>query len=264
VTTADVGHRIRVVVTASNGTGAGTAASQPTAVVQPAGSAPANTAAPTISGTPQQGATLTVANGTWTGTQPITYAYSWQRCDGAGGNCATFISHVSSPSYTLTPTDVGHTIRAQVTATNARGSSTATSQQTALIAPAKNAQGITALSVSEISLPDRLVIDQVKFTPNPVRSHHTPIVARFHVADTRGFSIQGALVYALGLPYGWTLSAPEQPTDATGWATIVLRPSRGMPLGRGHQLVVFVRARKPGDNLLAGVSTRRLVQESIG
>jgi hypothetical protein len=26
---------------------------------------------------------------------------------------------------------------------------------------------------------------------------------------------------------------------------------------------VFVRARKPGDNLLAGVSTRRLVQDSI-
>jgi hypothetical protein len=26
---------------------------------------------------------------------------------------------------------------------------------------------------------------------------------------------------------------------------------------------VFVRARKPGDNLIAGVSTRRLVQEPI-
>jgi hypothetical protein len=37
-----------------------------------------------------------------------------------------------------------------------------------------------------------------------------------------------------------------------------------MPLGRGHDLVLFVRARKPGDNLLAGVSTRRLVQETIG
>jgi hypothetical protein len=90
------------------------------------------------------------------------------------------------------------------------------------------------------------------------------IVARFHVADTKGLSVQGALVYALGLPYGWTYNAPEQPTDQTGWATITITPTRNMPLGRGHDLVLFVRARKPGDNLLAGVSTRRLVQEGIG
>jgi hypothetical protein len=35
-----------------------------------------------------------------------------------------------------------------------------------------------------------------------------------------------------------------------------------MPLRPG-ELVLFVRARKPGDNLLAGVSTRRLVQAAI-
>jgi len=35
-----------------------------------------------------------------------------------------------------------------------------------------------------------------------------------------------------------------------------------MPLRRGD-LVMFIRARKPGDSLLAGVSTRRLVQEAI-
>jgi hypothetical protein len=56
--------------------------------------------------------------------------------------------------------------------------------------------------------------------------------------------------------------APETATDSTGWATIQVRPTRNMPLRRGD-LVMFVRARKPGDNLLAGVSTRRLVQEPI-
>ena len=87
-------------------------------------------------------------------------------------------------------------------------------------------------------------------------------MARFHVSDTRGFSIQGALVYALGLPYGWTSAAAEVPTDSSGWATIALTPTANMPLRPGA-LVIFVRARKPGDNLLAGVSARRLVQESI-
>ena len=101
----------------------------------------------------------------------------------------------------------------------------------------------------------------MKFSPTPVTSRGL-ITARFHVSDTRGFSISGALVYVLGLPYGWVYGAPETATDSTGWATIQIRPTRNMPLRRGD-LVMFVRARKPGDNLLAGVSTRRLVQEPI-
>jgi hypothetical protein len=261
VASADVGHRLRVDVTARSGDGTSTARSQATGVVQAAGSAPANTALPAISGGVQEGSVLTVSNGSWNGTQPISYAYAWQRCDAQGGNCAT-IPGSSSSKYTLAAADVGHTVRAQVTATNARGSSTATSSQTALVAPAKTTQGITVLSVAQVSLPNRLVIDRVRFSPNPVTSRDTAIVARFHVADTRGFAIQGALVYTIGLPYGWTFNAAEQPTDSHGWATIVIHPTRNMPLRRGA-LVMFVRARKPGDNLLAGVSTRRLVQEGI-
>ena len=88
-------------------------------------------------------------------------------------------------------------------------------------------------------------------------------MARFHVSDTRGFSIQGALVYALGLPYNYAYSAPEVATDASGWATITIRPTAQLPVRRGGALVIFVRARKPGDSLLAGVSTRRLVQERV-
>ena len=89
-----------------------------------------------------------------------------------------------------------------------------------------------------------------------------PVTARFHVSDSRGFSIQGALVYALGLPYGWVRNAPEVATDSSGWATVTLQPTVKMPLSPGA-LVVFVRARKPGENLLTGVSTRRLVQTAI-
>ncbi len=99
----------------------------------------------------------------------------------------------------------------------------------------------------------------MQFSPDLARSR-TPITARFHVSDTRGFSISGALVYALGLPYGWVYPAAETATDGTGWATVSLQLTRNMPLGPGD-LVLFVRARKPGDSILAGVSTRRLVQE---
>jgi hypothetical protein len=149
----------------------------------------------------------------------------------------------------------------KVTASNSHGATLATTAETTLIAPAKATGGGKAISVVQVSLPNRLIIDNLRFTPNPLRSRGA-YVRRFHVSDTRGFSIQGAMVYAIGLPYSWLRSAPEATTDATGWASISMQPSASMPLNRGA-LVIFLRARKPGDNLLAGVSTRRLVQVGI-
>lgn len=254
----DVGHRFKISVTASNSGGKATAVSQPTPAIAAAGSAPANVVKPTISGDPRDGVTLTASPGTWSGTKPITFSFQWSRCDQTGAACAALAGATAS-TYAVNANDVGHTMRVRVTAKNPKGSSFADSDQTAIVAPAKS--GGAAVSVSTISLPDRLVVDNVKFSPNPIRTRG-PVTARFHVSDSRGFSIQGALVYALGLPYGWVRNAPEVATDSSGWATVTLQPTVKMPLSPGA-LVVFVRARKPGENLLTGVSTRRLVQTAI-
>jgi len=262
ISTADVGHRLRVQVSAHNSGGSGTATTAATKVVEASGTAPANTKPPSVSGAVQESATLTVNNGTWSGSAPIKFDYTWQRCDTNGNGCSTFIAHSpNASSYTLGSADLGHTLRVEVTATNAYGSSYLDSPHTAVVT-AKTVQGATTISVNNVSLPDRLVIDGVQFAPNPTLSRTTPIQARFHVSDSHGTSVQGALVFVLGLPYGWTYNAPEQATGTDGWATLTIRPTRNMPLHRGD-LVMFVRARKPGDSLLAGVSTRRLVQESI-
>jgi hypothetical protein len=264
IQTIDVGNRLRVLVTATNKDGNGTATSRPTEVVQATGSAPKNTGAPSISGTPQQDQTLTVSNGSWSGSPTPTFTYQWQRCAGTGGNC-TDIAGATGTTYKLTSADVARTVRVNVTAKNTHGSTLASTPETGLVAPLKGTSGGgsgNAVSVSQVSLPNRLIIDGVRFSPSPIRSRG-PVEARFHVSDTRGFAIQGALVYALGLPYGWTSNAAEAPTDASGWATVTLTPTAQMPIGRRAALVVFVRARKPGDDLLAGVSTRRLVQDSI-
>ena len=260
VQTADVGSTLRVQVTATNSSGSGVAVSRPTGAVQPTGTAPKDTAPPTVTGTTQEGATLTANPGQWSGTPAPKFAYQWQSCVGTGGGCNN-ISGATNATYVLQASDVAHTVRVVVTASNSKGSSTATTTETDLVAPAKSAQGGAAITVAQVSLPNRLIIDGVKFSPTPAVDRGT-ITARFHVSDTRGFSISGAMVYVLGLPYGWTFAAPEQPTDSTGWATIQIRPTRNMPLRRGD-LVMFVRARKSGDSLLAGVSTRRLVQEPI-
>lgn len=260
VTSADVGQRLNVAVTATNSSGSGTATSRPTDVAKATGTAPVNTSPPTITGTFKEDSTLSVDHGGWTGSPSPSFTYQWQRCDATGGGCVD-LTGASATTYKTITAEVGNTLRVKVTATNSHGSTLATTPETPLIAPAK-AGGGNAISITQVSLPDRLIIDNLRFTPNPLRSRGA-FVARFHVSDTRGFSIQGALVYALGLPYSWTRNTPETTTDSTGWASITMQPTSTMPLNHGNALVIFVRARKPGDNLLAGVSTRRLVQVGI-
>ena len=83
--------------------------------------------------------------------------------------------------------------------------------------------------------------------------------ARFRVKDTRGFVVRDALVYANAIPFGRIIQPGEVRTDQEGWATMSITPTRLLPLRNGYLLTMFVRARKSGDDLLAGVSTRRLV-----
>lgn len=138
-TSADIGTRLRVQVTASNGAGTATATANPTdAVTQSTTTgAPRNTAEPSISGTLAQGRVLAASVGTWAGETPLSFAYQWVRCgaDGGladGGNC-TFVSAATSSTYVLTADDVGSRMRVRVTASNALGSQTAASNATAAV-----------------------------------------------------------------------------------------------------------------------------------
>lgn len=65
--------------------------------------------------------------------------YQWRRCDSAGASCVD-IGGATASTYTLTVTDVGHTIR--VVASD--GTSTVTSDQTAVIAASAPASGVWA------------------------------------------------------------------------------------------------------------------------
>ena len=95
--------------------------------------APVNTAPPTISGTTTVGQTLTASNGTWSNS-PTSFAYQWLRCNGGGNNCGA-VANGTQQTYTLVGADAGHTLRVKVTATNADGSASAQSAQTAVVAP---------------------------------------------------------------------------------------------------------------------------------
>jgi hypothetical protein len=256
VRNADTGHRLRVRVTAANSEGVATATSNATAIVRAAPARPANTAPPTVSGTLQVGQTVTANNGTWTGQQPLTYTYQWRRCDASGGSCAN-ISGATGKTYTLTSADQGNTLRVRVTARNSAGATSATSAPTGVVGRAEAPSG-SAISINDVSLPNRLLIDRVVFSPQPLRSRRV-YTARFHVSDTRKHSVQGALVFIVALPFGTTTTPPEAATDGTGWVTFQMRPTRRVTFGRGGSIAMFVRARKSGEPTIGGVSTRRLV-----
>ena len=110
-----------------------------------------------------------------------------------------------------------------------------------------------------MSPPERLVISRVQFQPSVIRSR-VPFTGRFRVTDTRGYAVRDAIVYVIGVPYSRILHVPEAKTDMNGWAQVQITPTARLPLRNGYFLVTFVRARKEGDDLLAGVSTRRLAQ----
>ena len=102
--------------------------------VRSAASPPVNSSLPTITGTAQEGQTLTASNGSWAGVTPISYAYQWQRCNSSGSSCGS-IAKATSQNYVASHGDVGRTIRVQVTATNADGTSQALSAATATSPP---------------------------------------------------------------------------------------------------------------------------------
>ena len=99
----------------------------------PAPVAPANMAAPTLSGDVAINGTLTTTTGSWSGTTPLAHAYAWERCNALGAGCVVVPVAVDA-SYSVTFMDVGWRLRVRVTATNAAGAASAYSALTDVVA----------------------------------------------------------------------------------------------------------------------------------
>jgi hypothetical protein len=106
-----VGRTIGVIVTAVNLGGSTPATSGRTAAVKPL--PPTNTVAPTISGAPSPGQSLTCANGSWT-PAPTGFSDQWNR-DGAP------ISGATADTYLVIAGDQGHALTCTVAASNDGG-----------------------------------------------------------------------------------------------------------------------------------------------
>jgi hypothetical protein len=90
-----------------------------TTTTSPTPAPPKDTSPPSISGSLIVGGTLTAAPGTWTNS-PTSFSYQWVECNTSGTKC-TVIPGATGSAYNITTSDIGHTIRVLVTASNASG-----------------------------------------------------------------------------------------------------------------------------------------------
>jgi Concanavalin A-like lectin/glucanases superfamily len=137
VVDADRGHRLRVLVTASNAAGSASAASAPTTVVA---AMPGVLKSPTLPSAVQQGQTVKVIPAVFSDPQPDSVRTQWLRC---GNSCAAI--GTNSHSYKVVAADVGFRLQVVQTATGPGGTIQTASNKTDPVAPAATPTGLVAL-----------------------------------------------------------------------------------------------------------------------
>ncbi len=221
--TPDLSKKLRVIVTASNVAGSGTATSKPSAVVT--AGAPVNVAAPSVAGLPIVEQTLTAEPGTWAGTGPFTYTYQWRGCN-LLGECED-ISGAHESTYTVGPLQIANSIEVEVTAHNVEGATTATSPPSNLI---------SALLPSNLELPSitgLLGDGGLLSVLTGAWSGSEPLSFSYlwELCDSAGQNckeISGALAPTLGLiagDIGSTLRVIVTATNSAGSATATSEPT---------------------------------------
>lgn len=131
LTSADVGHYVYFVVTATNVTGSGQAYAETDSTVRPRG--PANTYPPQIGGVARIGERLRASQGIWRGLMPIQFKYQWQTCDAAGSACEDLAGEFFDV-LDVTRGHVGKRLRVVVTGVNPDGATSAASAPSDIVA----------------------------------------------------------------------------------------------------------------------------------
>ena len=160
--TPDVARFVVASVTATNpGSSTTKWAASTTAIVAP--SRPANTVAPTLTGTATNSMTMTASTGTWSNF-PTSYSYQWARCTTRVTAAANVLPAGCSPisgatqsTYELGDADVAKFVAVAAIATNAIGSTSKWSISTAAVAALPTPANTVAPAVSGSAQVSRVV-----------------------------------------------------------------------------------------------------------
>lgn len=181
-----------------------------------------------------------------------------------GTTTGTTTTGTTTTGTTTTGTTTTGTTTTGTTTTTPTTTTTTTTTPSGPAGQIRLSDGSISIPVTSVTPPDRLVIDRVAFQPNPLRSRRSVLTGRFRVSNqANGYRVRDALVYGIALPYGQFRPAAEVTTGTDGFATIRFIPTANLHTGRNSTIQFFLRARKPGDPLLSGVSIRRLVQATV-
>jgi hypothetical protein len=124
----DVDKTLRVAITATNGAGRGGANSEQTVTVE---GMPTNSTPPVISGEAKVGQQLTVSEGNWRAFPAPSFGYLWESC--VKKACTAAEGKDRESNYRITGSELGDTLQAAVTASNALGEATVKSGASAKV-----------------------------------------------------------------------------------------------------------------------------------
>jgi hypothetical protein len=139
----------------------------------------------------------------------------------------------------------------------------------ATLAPGPNGcptnKSLKTAPIADLSAPARLQIVAFDVLSGPIDERSDTFTLKVRVGSTCSVDIKGASVYVTAVPYNQFSIPAEELTGDAGTATLVFRRDTNFPASdHQQQLTLFVRATKPGEDPLAGVSTRRLVAVPFG
>jgi hypothetical protein len=119
--------------------------------------------------------------------------------------------------------------------------------------------GTGGIQIADLSPPARLQLDQQAIAPSLVTLSTNQIVLHVRVTACNGRPVQGAQVEVQVTPYN-QFGGSEATTAADGSANVTLQRQANFPASTKQQLLVmFVKARKSGEDPLGGISNGRLV-----
>jgi hypothetical protein len=114
--------------------------------------------------------------------------------------------------------------------------------------------------IADFSPPARLQIVAFDVLSGPINKGTDTFTLKVRVGSTCSVDVIGASVYVTAVPYNQFNIPAEELTGNEGTATLVFRRDANFPASsKQQQLTLFIRATKPGEDPLAGISTRRLV-----
>jgi hypothetical protein len=139
-----------------------------------------------------------------------------------------------------------------------------TNRGAAPLAPGPNGcptnKSLKTAPIADIAPPARLQIVAFEVLSGPINAQTQTFTMKVRIGSTCSVNIKGASVYVTAVPYNQFTIPEEVLTGDDGNATLVFRRDANFPASsKQQQLTLFVRATKPGEDKLAGVSTRRLV-----